>query len=313
MADSNSGPGWSEAQWEKVNNAVTEAFEKASVASAFIPTYGPLQGNAKTVRQETVNVAPPTPAAGTLTISVEDDSTLKLFNVTVHVTLSTEQVSDDTLSSALLAFRRAANILAQAQDHLVFNGRGAEKTSAEKRLPSAPAPPIQPGVSVTGEDSVKGLINVHSATNIADSAAKLKTLRSASSATPASNVIGQHLVTDIAGAVVHLETDGHPGPFVTFLGADAFVAAHTPETGSLVLPADRITPIINGPLSRSGQMPPTAGIVVSLAGSDIDVVVATPPRAQFLQMTSEAKYLFRVYEKFMIRVKDRTAIFGISI
>ena len=52
---------------------------------------------------------------------------------------------------------------------------------------------------------------------------------------------------------------------------------------------------------------------MSLAGSDIDLVVATPPKAQFLQMTADAKYLFRVYEKFMLRIKDDTAVQGISI
>ena len=59
MADINSGPGWSEAQWEKVNRAVTEAFEKASVAGAFLPCYGPLPGSAEYVRKETLKVAPP--------------------------------------------------------------------------------------------------------------------------------------------------------------------------------------------------------------------------------------------------------------
>ena len=55
------------------------------------------------------------------------------------------------------------------------------------------------------------------------------------------------------------------------------------------------------------------GIVVSLAGGDIDIVVATPPKAQFLQMTEDAKYLFRVYEKFVLRIKDPTAVRGFSI
>ena len=65
---------------------------------------------------------------------VEDDTTLKLFNLTVSVELSSEQVNDDGLSSALLAFRRAANTLAQVEDDLVFNGRGDAKTEASTRL-----------------------------------------------------------------------------------------------------------------------------------------------------------------------------------
>ena len=48
MADLN----WTDAQWQKVNHCVTEAFDKASVASAFLPCYGPLQGSTETVRNE---------------------------------------------------------------------------------------------------------------------------------------------------------------------------------------------------------------------------------------------------------------------
>ena len=51
----------------------------------------------------------------------------------------------------------------------------------------------------------------------------------------------------------------------------------------MVLPADRIKPLLRGPLLRSGQMDDEQGIVVSLSGTDIDLVVATPPRVQFLQ------------------------------
>ena len=47
---------------------------------------------------------------------------LKLVNLTVNVQLSSEQVAEEALSNAMLAFRRAANILAQEQDRVVFEG-----------------------------------------------------------------------------------------------------------------------------------------------------------------------------------------------
>ncbi len=43
---------WTDTQWQKVNDAVTEAFGKSSVASAFLPCYGPLSGSAEIVRNE---------------------------------------------------------------------------------------------------------------------------------------------------------------------------------------------------------------------------------------------------------------------
>ena len=69
---------WSDAQWEMVNNAVTESFNKASVASAFLPCYGPLPASAEYVKDEKIS-------NGDSKVEIEDDTTLKLFNLRVTV------------------------------------------------------------------------------------------------------------------------------------------------------------------------------------------------------------------------------------
>jgi hypothetical protein len=89
------------------------------------------------------------------------------------------------------------------------------------------------------------------------------------------------------------------------LGSELFNRVHDPSK-SLVLPADRITPLLKGgPLLRSGKMDENAGIVVSLSGNAVDIVVGTPPTVQFLQRNSDAKFLFRTYERFVLRIRDK--------
>ena len=44
--------GWTDAQWEKVYQTVSEEANKASVAGAFLPCYGPLSRSAEGVRGE---------------------------------------------------------------------------------------------------------------------------------------------------------------------------------------------------------------------------------------------------------------------
>ena len=315
MADSQLG--WSDAQWEKVNNAVTEAFAKASVASSVLPCYGPLTDSAEYVRNEQFA------STGEL-VTVQDDTTLKLFNLTVDVDLSSEQAADESLATALLAFRRAANTLAQVEDDIVFNGFGDPRTEVRDFLEQSGfdfrvVDPFFPGVVRANPVSLEGLVHIvdtktkarrtvghGTADQVVDSALRLAI---ASLATTA----GDHLVTDIASAIVTLESASHPGPFACILGANAFVEAYRPAAGSLVLPADRITPMLNGPLLRSGRLASDLGVVVSLAANAIDIVVATPPTAQFLQIDQNARRRFRVYEKFMLRIKDRTAVQGVSI
>ena len=86
--------------------------------------YGPLPGGAEIVRNERLKQddasTPPTVRLD----GDHHDVNLKLVNLTVKVELSSEQVADETLSNALLAFRRAANILAQEEDRIVFGGFG---------------------------------------------------------------------------------------------------------------------------------------------------------------------------------------------
>ena len=108
----------------------------------------------------------------------------------------------------------------------------------------------------------------------------------------------------VVNAIHRLEDSFHPNPFACVLGNTLFDRVHDPSR-SLVLPADRITPMLKGgPLLRSGKMEDDVGIVVSLAGNAVDIVVATPPTVQFLQRKEDARFLFRVYERFALRIRD---------
>jgi uncharacterized linocin/CFP29 family protein len=298
---------WSDAQWQKVNDAVTESFQKASVASALLPCYGPLAESTEYVRDEKFP-GPPGPS-----VTVSDDTTLKLFNLTVSVQLSNEQVADESLSSALLAFRRAASTLAQVEDDIVFNGYddtsrpAADNPRARAMTKGVAAVPTPLLLSVVANqpDSLTGLVHVD-----AKGVGTLTQIRTSIGKRSAKGDRGDHVVGEVAAAVVALEKLNHAGPFACVLGADVFKVVHTPRLG--LLPADSIRPLLNGPLLRSGLMQNDSGIVASLAGANIDIVVATPPKVQFLQLDNLAKYNFRVYEKFILRIKDKTAVHGIG-
>lgn len=288
--------GWTDAQWDKVNRAITEAFEKSNVAERFVTCYGPLGESAETVR------APKLIRRGNSAakLSIEDDTTTKLFNLTVKVTLSSEQVAEESLSSALVAFRRAGATLAQVEDDVVFNGYDPavqQQNKANKKRQREEELTLD--VVRSGPPKTEGLASKPDAGQPLGRQSRSK----------GQNKIDppdqEGLVKEIAKAVVSLESEANPGPFACVLGTELFALAHTPTKGSLVLPTDRITPLLDGgPLLRSGSMLPTHGIVVSLATDVIDIVIATPPRAQYLQRDDDAKYVFRVYEKFVLRIKD---------
>ena len=87
-----------------------------------------------------------------------------------------------------------------------------------------------------------------------------------------------------------------------------FADAQKPSP-SFVLPSDRIIPFLGGgPLLRSSTLPKNLGVVVALGGSPIDLVVATDLSVSFLQVTTDPYFVFRVYEKIVLRIKEKGAI-----
>lgn len=271
---------WSDAQWQKVKDAVTEAFGKASVASVFLPLYGPLAGSAEIVRNE--HLVQDALRPRTIRLDGGHDAVnQKLVNLTVNVELSSEQVADESLSNAVLAFRRAANILALEEDRIVLMGYGR---------------------GFLRDDSQYVVNQVEPQKGLADLPARygFPTVP----ASPSAATVGQAVVTQVVAAIGRLEATSNPGPFACVLGNVLFNNVHTPSS-ALVLPADRITPQLKGgPLLRSGMTDENTGVVVSLAANAVDIVVGTPPTVQFLQRNDDARFLFRVYERFVLRIRD---------
>jgi hypothetical protein len=120
-------------------------------------------------------------------------------------------------------------------------------------------------------------------------------------------------VIAVSQAISKLESDGHFGPFAVVLSESFFLTVQTPYPATPVLPQDRIIPFLGGgPLLRSSILPKDTGVVVALGGAPVELVVARDVSLQFVQMTEEPKYLFRVREKMALRVKQARAIVNLA-
>ena len=121
----------------------------------------------------------------------------------------------------------------------------------------------------------------------------------------------------VSKAIGFLEQSGHFGPFAVVLGQGLFLLAQTPDVGSLVMPQDRIIPFLGGgPLLRSSTLDAWngfTGLVVALGGAPVELVVATDICLQFLQVTAEPVFIFRVCEKIALRIREPKAIVQLSM
>ena len=136
---------------------------------------------------------------------------------------------------------------------------------------------------------------------------------------------GDGLMQAIVSAINSLEEQGYVAPYVCVFGRNPFEAAFISINDSTVLPRDRIEPLIGRELlhasaidvlphrfdlygARLDKAWRSRGVLLSLADEPIDLAVAAEARPEFRQVDLEGKYVFSVFERFALRVKDAKAI-----
>ncbi len=293
MADQNSQVPWTDEQWARVTDTIQQEASRARVAATFLPLYGPLPADTDYVSTDRIREPRPGTTAGR--VEIADTTTIAVPTLQVKVWVRGAQMADPEMTSVLQLFRRAANVLARLEDALVFAGQPAASEGPEEANTGLPAI----WEILGGQESV-GLLDAP--------AGEPKKLTGKDP-----QALGQSIVRNVSDSIGTLEQDGHYAPFAVVLGQDLFSAAQTPNADSLVLPQDRIIPFLGGgPLLRSSLLPREKGVVVALGGAPVEIVVATDVSLNFLQVTPDPMFVFRVYEKIVLRVKQPGAIVRIE-
>ena len=293
---------WTDQQWAAVQQTAQESARRARVASSFLPLVGPLSDHPTNVAAMRLDEVPAGQEGSgglrttieplKLRLEVEDSDTLRVTTVAVELFLKSAQIEDPDLTAVRQMVGRAADVIGRLEDAIVFNGQPGAGT-APTWEDSGPRM-VQPDIySVHGGQQNAGLIG-SDARFIVNC-----------------DFEGDSLVRAVVHGVTMLEGQGHYGPFAVVLGSDLYLTANTPNAGSLVLPSDRIVPFLNGPLLRSAVIPANRGVVVSLAAAPVELVVAQDIRVSFLQVTLEPRWVVRVAERFVLRVRQEGAVISL--
>jgi uncharacterized linocin/CFP29 family protein len=292
MALDNSQVPWTEEQWARVKQVIQEEASRARVAATFLPLYGPLPPDTDFVPAGRISYGTPGERPR---MTIDDTTTILVPTLQVKVFLRGAQMADPDMTSALQMFRRAANVLARLEDAVVFTGQaGPGQGPPDANSATAHLPAIW---EILGGQQSRGLL-------AADATAPRTAITAASA-----EALGDALVGAVSDSVGQLEANGHFGPFAVVLDQHFFTAVQTPNPGSLVLPQDRIIPFLGGgSLLRSSTLPASSGVVVALGGAPVELVVATDVSLNFLQVTTDPMFVFRVFEKIVLRIKEPDAI-----
>jgi uncharacterized linocin/CFP29 family protein len=298
-------PPWTEQQWALLQSTATDAARRSRVASSFLPLVGPLPSSVTTVPALGLDEnAPPTnwPAPVKQRLSVDDSRTLVLSTIAAEVYLTGPQVADPDLAAAREMIARAAVILGRVEDAMVLVGQPGIDSRPTTDFTTGGPMIVKPEIyRVSGGGKYPGLARLHPA----------------SSAVPVTGATlqdqGNSLVGAVADAVDKLEGAGQFGPFAAFLGSGLYKAAHSPSP-SLVMPADQFVPFLGGgPLLRSSVLDQNEGVVVASAGAPIELVIAEDLHISYVQRTIEPRYVLRLCERLVLRVRQPSAAILLAV
>jgi uncharacterized linocin/CFP29 family protein len=302
MADDASQLSWTSQQWADLRAAALDSAQSARVASTFLPLVGPLPPDQTTVPSnwmKTSSLSTRQLGEARDRLEIRAGKTLHLVTISCNVYLRGAEAADPELSAAKAMVRRAAEVLGRLEDAIVFHGV-PDAENDEDRVPTfnGGALVVQPLIyRITGGRDLTGLLQ-----------APEKSAQDMSVRVEPDKPDRSTIVEAIVSAIQKLEAKGHFGPFAVVLGHKLFSRATSP-TGSLVLPTDRLAEFLDGRrVMRSGTLPPEDGVVVALGGQPIELVLARDIDISFLQVTIEPRYLLRVFERFVLRIKELDAV-----
>ena len=206
MTQNNPQVPWTDEQWARANQVIQEEANRARVAATFLPLEGPLPPDTDFVRKDilaTDQFQPaPQPQKQLSRITIDDQSTMKLATLQANVFLRGAQMADPNMSSALQLLRRAANVLARAEDSIVFRGQQAEN--------QGPPPSAVTGIAglfeVRGGEGSFGLFGDPTLLNPARDEVHINQVT-------VSGLLVWDLVPGVSEAISKLETKGHFWPF----------------------------------------------------------------------------------------------------
>ena len=266
---------WSADIWRAIDDAVNNEVQRTCVAARIVPLQTPAPPpDAPTVPADIIDGA---------TMTVDESVVTPIVELGVEFRLTRQQIGNEAnVATAVSLAVRAANLLARAEDVVLFQGDEGLKD------------PLLKAVKRAGGNPGAGLLRSADLSITVDPIGGGK--------------YGKNTFVALAVAYSQLQARGHYGPYALVVRSEIYADAYAPLPDTLVLTADSIKPMVSLGFYGTATIPPLSGVLVSVGGNTVDLVSSVNPITEFLQIDPDGEYRFKVFERFALRVKDKTAI-----
>lgn len=268
----------------------------------FIPLFM-TTADAKTVPSDTIDTGDPRKVPVDV-LTVEEGLHTAIFEISVGFALTKQQVTEMDVSTAVTLATRATNILMRAEDTLIFQGDAA----LPDRSGQGGEDLFRSGRVLHRNNSfgtgLLGAIDPDSEDQNVD----VKPTDVVDPNKPSKNRYGENTFAAVAEAYSKLQSQGHYGPYALVLEKDVWADSFAPLPTTLILTADRIIPIVTAGFYGTGTLPPLTGLLMDLGGNSMDLAVGMDAMTAYLQPDAQRLDQFSVFERFTLRLKDKSAL-----
>jgi hypothetical protein len=286
---------WPHEVWSRIDAAVREEITRARVAAKFLPTIH-VPAKATTVPADIVSPGSNEERTPINALSVDETATTRVNEYWVEFSLTPAQVEEETAavhgphhpqhqkppehghhnqhqhhpaghaSTGTTLATRAANILAQVEDSIIFQGQNVFQSA----LIGGPTTPVNFRVNPTTLDL--GLLNLLLPTStlanpvLALPPDQVVTVSPAQPSGAQSGLYQEKTVAAVAQAFSILQGKGQYGPYALVLQTAPFADAHSPLPTTLITPAEPIRHLMNAGFYGTGTLPPFTSIAGTAGG-----------------------------------------------
>jgi uncharacterized linocin/CFP29 family protein len=259
--------------WTKIDQSVHEEVKRIRVgAMVFIPRPMPNE------------ISVPGDMVDRDTMSL-NENTLPFVEISQSFSLTDNQIEKEgVLGTAVILARMAAKSVAMAEEIILFGGRASPV-------------PLPAGINIQRRESARdGLLGLAPEAIVVNR--------------PAANppgIFGEANFDAVSDGINRLVALGQPGPYALFLSPSRYADSHRSLTPTLVTAADRMKPLLPGGFNATVGLPANRGLLVSLGGETISLVVSQDTITGFTQQDNQLSR-FRVFERIQFVVRDPRAL-----
>jgi hypothetical protein len=243
------------------------------------------------------------------TLSVDEGDNRSIIEIAVQFKVRRAQVdNEEQCKTAQSLAIRAANLLARGEDLLIFQGLSAVDTD-----------PLFVGHSVALIIPKRGGQSTRVDSFLFNHDQKITVKPAEPSNDPALSIYGENTYAAVAEGYALLQ-DHHYGRQALVLPSTILADTYATRTTTLNIPAitaDRIKGLIGNHVYGTSTLPSlrtspsngtAKGVLLALDGNTMDLVVQMSPTVEVVTQDPRGDYVFRVYERFALRLKDTKSV-----